>query len=268
MSFYTSLNGLRNAQTDLEVISNNIANAETSGFKRQRADFADIVTGSAFTNPKQGIGATVEGVTQIFALGPIEQTGSALDLAINGDGFFSTRQESSGQTYFTRNGSFQLSGEGYVADSDGNRLQILPTDPDGTVTGTVPFDAQVPTASGTGSVLAGTQINEQGQLFANFADGSSALVGTVALARFTSVNGLVQAGSSNWEASGNSGPADYGFPSDGSFGSLLPGAIERSNVDLAEEMVSLITAQRNFQANARAIDTATTISQTVINLQS
>ena len=93
MSFYTSLNGLKNAQTDLNVIAHNIANAETNGFKKSRVEFADIVAGSAYTNPKliQGIGSTVEAISQNFAIGPIEQTGSALDLAITGDGFFTTK---------------------------------------------------------------------------------------------------------------------------------------------------------------------------------
>lgn len=268
MSFYISLNGLRNAQTDLEVVSHNIANAETNGFKRQRVDFADIVTGNALTTIRQGIGATVEGVSQIFALGTIEQTGNTLDLAINGNGFFTTREVTSNQTLFSRNGSFQLSGDRYLEDNEGNRLQILPTAADGTVTSTTPQDVQLPPSSAGGSALASTQINEQGQVFATFADGSNLIVGTAAMAGFVSPQGLVQVGSSNWEASGNSGAPSFGVPGDGTYGSLLPGAIERSNVDLAEEMVALITAQRNFQANARAIDTATTLSQTVINLQS
>ena len=92
MSFYTSLSGLKNAQTDLNVIAHNIANAETNGFKKSRVDFGDIVAGSAYANPRmiQGIGSTAEAITQNFAMGPIEQTGSALDLAITGDGFFAT----------------------------------------------------------------------------------------------------------------------------------------------------------------------------------
>ena len=110
MSFYTSLNGLRNAQTDLGVIAHNIANVETTGFKKSRVEFSDIVAGSAYSNPKliQGIGATVQAVSQNFALGPIEQTGSALDLAINGDGFFATKAALTGQVYYTRNGSFTM----------------------------------------------------------------------------------------------------------------------------------------------------------------
>ncbi|MET0193587.1 MAG: flagellar hook-basal body complex protein, partial [Hyphomicrobiaceae bacterium] len=90
MSYYTSISGLKNAQADLNVISHNIANAETNGFKKSRTDFADIVASSSFTNPKQiqGIGSAVASISQTFSVGPIEQTGSALDVAITGDGFF------------------------------------------------------------------------------------------------------------------------------------------------------------------------------------
>ena len=92
-------------------------------------------------------------------------------------------------------------------------------------------------------------------------------VGGVALASFISPTGLKKVGSANWEGTGLSGAATYGSPGTGAYGSLLSGALERSNVDIAEELVGLITAQRNFQANAKAIDTATQISQTVINLR-
>lgn len=275
MSFYTSLNGLKNAQTDLGVISHNIANAETTGFKKSRTEFADIVVGSAFTNPKLvvGIGAAVESISQNFALGPIEQTGSALDLAINGDGFFTTKNVVTGQTLFTRNGSLTVDGAGFISDGSGNRLQAFPTDAAGTITSTTPADAIIPASNGTdlnGNPIefAGITVGDDGAITASYADGSNVIIGKVALASFIAPQGLKQVGSSNWVTTGVSGAANYGQPSTGQYGSLLSGALERSNVDIAEELVSLITAQRNFQANAKAIDTATQISQTVIQLQS
>ena len=103
---------------------------------------------------------------------------------------------------------------------------------------------------------------------ASYADGTNTAVGMVALATFLAPGGLRQEGSSNWSATGLSGTATYGQPDSGFYGGILSGALERSNVDLSEEMVGLITAQRNFQANAKAIDTATQISQTIINLRS
>lgn len=275
MSFYTSLNGLKNAQTDLGVISHNIANAETNGFKKSRTEFADIVVGSAFTNPKQvvGIGAAVESISQNFALGPIEQTGSALDLAIGGDGFFTMRNEITNQSVFTRNGSLSTDGSGYISDGSGNRLQVFPTDAAGTITSTTPADALVPATNGTDAAgnpieFAGITVSNDGAVTASYADGSNVVIGKVALASFIAPQGLKQIGSSNWVSTGLSGAPSYGQPSTGQFGKLQSGALERSNVDIAEELVGLITAQRNFQANAKAIDTATQISQTVIQLQS
>ncbi len=270
MSFYTSLNGLKNAQTNLGVIAHNIANVETTGFKRSRVEFADIVAGSAYTNPKliQGIGATVEAIGQNFALGPIEQTGSALDIAVNGDGFFTMVSGLTGQTLYTRNGSFTMDDSGFIHDGAQNRLQVFPTDAAGNVTSTTPVDATVPAANGAGADFAGLTVDGDGSIIASFADGTNETIGKVSLAAFIAPTGLKQVGSSNWESTGLSGNARYGLPGAGQYGRLLSGALERSNVDIAEELVSLITAQRNFQANAKAIDTATQISQTIINLRS
>jgi len=267
MSFYTSLSGLKNAQTDLNVIAHNIANSETNGFKRSNTQFADIVAGSAFTNPKmiQGIGSTTEAIVQNFSIGPIELTGSALDLAISGDGFFTTVSAVTGQTLFTRNGAFTLDEQGYIQDGSSNRLQIFEPGADPAVD--APIDALIPATNAAGAAFAAVTVSAEGELAASYADGSSTVIGTVALATFVSAPGLKQVGSSNWQATGLSGAPDYGFPGGGAYGGLLSGAIERSNVDIAEELVNLITAQRYFQANAKAIDTATQISQTVINLR-
>ena len=269
MSFYTSLSGLRNAQTDLGVISHNIANSETSGFKKSSTKFGDIVVGSAFTNPKliTGIGSSVESITQDFALGPIEQTGGALDIAIGGDGFFTTREAVSGNTLYTRNGAFEIDDAGYIHDGSDNRLQVFPTDAAGAVTSTTPTDVQVPLLNGAGSQFAGIAVAENGNVSASYADGSITVVGKVALASFIAPTGLRQVGSANWQSTGISGAATYGEPTSGLYGGLFAGSIERSNVDIAEELVGLITAQRAFQANAKAIDTASQISQTIINLR-
>jgi flagellar hook protein FlgE len=270
MSFYTSLNGMKNAQTSLGVISHNIANSETFGFKRSRTEFSELVAGSALSNPRmiQGIGASVKSITQNFSLGPVEQTGSALDLAITGDGFFTTRSAIDGSTLYTRAGSFTLSGAGHIVDSSGNRLQLFPVDANGQITGNTLSDANLPTQNAAGAEFVGVTIDEVGVVSASYADGSTDPVGAVALATFISPTGLKKVGQANWEGTGLSGAATYGAAGSGAYGSLLSGSLERSNVDIAEELVGLITAQRNFQANAKAIDTATQISQTVINLRS
>ena len=269
-SFYTSLNGLRNAETDLGVIAHNIANSETTGFKKSSAQFADIVSNGSSGDPRltTGIGATVSSIDQNFSLGSIEQTGRSLDLAIDGNGFFATRNTENDQVTFTRNGNLQIDGGGNITDSGGNRLQVFATDAAGTVTDTAnTVDAVVPITNAAGAELSSVTVEQNGTIFATYADGTSSAIGRTAVANFISPGGLREIGQTKWEATGISGPVDYGLPGNGNAGSIRAGTLERSNVDLAEEMVALITAQRNFQANAKAIDTATQISQTIINLR-
>lgn len=270
MSFYTSLSGLKNAQTDLGVISHNIANAETTGYKKSKAEFADLVAGGANSAPSQvrGIGAALAGIKQDFGLGAIEQTGTATDFSINGDGFFATVHGESGRTLYTRDGSFGIDGDGFLQDGDNNRLQIFQLDAAGNpVSTTTTIDAQVSPTNAAGASLAGITMESNGVLNAAYTDGSVEVVGRAALATFLSPTGLRQTGSAAWEATGSSGVPEMGLPGNGQYGTILAGSLERSNVDLAEEMVGLISAQRNFQANAKAIDTASQLSQTIINLR-
>lgn len=270
-SFYTSLNGLKNSQTDLGTIAHNIANAETTGFKKSSVEFADLVANGSAANPRmsQGLGATVAGINQNFGLGAIEQTGRSLDVAIDGDGFFATRNPESGQILFTRNGNFQIDGTGALTDFSGKALQVFEVDATGTVInpGTT-IDAVIPVTNGGGADLSSITVEGNGLIYAAYTDGSTEPVGRMALASFAAPTGLRAVGSTNWEATGFSGAPAFEVPANGRTGQLLSGMLEKSNVDLAEEMVGLITAQRNFQANAKAIDTATQFSQTIINLRS
>ncbi|WP_067732498.1 flagellar hook-basal body complex protein [Novosphingobium naphthalenivorans] len=269
MSFYTSLSGLKSAQTDLSVISNNIANSETGGFKKSNTAFSDIIAASANSNPNTtfGVGSSVAKITQDFTLGPIEQTGNALDVAVNGEGFFTVVNPLSGDTQYTRNGAFTVDGDGYITNAQGSQLQVYPVDSTGAISGTTLQAVQIPSTNAAGADYSGVSVGENGDVVATYSDGTSETLGVVALAHFIAPTGLKQLGNATWAATGTSGTATYGQPGSNSYGSLLSGALERSNVDIAEELVSLITAQRNFQANAKAIDTATQISQTIINLR-
>ncbi|MCX9148608.1 flagellar hook-basal body complex protein [Erythrobacter sp. WG] len=278
MSFFTSLSGLKNAEVDLRVIAHNIANSETVGFKKSSAQFADLVATGSSTDPRRspGIGSIVAGITQDFVLGPLEQTGRSLDLAIDGDGFFSLANAFTGDVSYTRNGNFRLTAAGQLEDSWGNRLQAYPLDQNGNLVGgppNAPVSVAVPITNpplgGQGAAtLANVTIDVRGIMIAAYSDGSTVNVGQLALATFPAPNGLRSIGQTKWQATGDSGGAVFGVPAAGTYGKMISGALERSNVDLAEEMVSLLTAQRNFQANAKAIDTATQISQTVLNLRS
>jgi flagellar hook protein FlgE len=269
MSFYTSLSGLKNAQTGLNVTAHNISNAETLGFKKSRVQFSDIVAGGAFTNPTmmQGIGSTVQSIMQTHSMGPIEQSGGALDIAVNGDGFFTTKNPDTDATFYTRAGAFTVDDTGFVKDGMGNRLQIFEDGADPTTD--APVDLALPADNGgtPPAAFAGVTVGKDGEVKVSFADGTNQTIGKIALAQFAAPQGLKQMGSSNWQATGLSGSANYGLPGEGVFGSLLPGSLERSNVDITEELVGLITMQRYFQANAKAIDTATQIGQTIMNLR-
>ena len=268
-AFYTSLNGLKNAQTDLGVISHNIANAETTGFKKSTTEFADLVANGSAANPRlsQGIGATVASINQNFALGAIEQTGRSLDVAIDGDGFFGIRNTESNETEFTRNGNFLIDDTGTISNFAGKVVQMFATDASGTIlTPGTTTDTVIPTTNGTGADLSNVTVQSNGLISAAYSDGTTNIVGRLALATFVAPDGLRAVGSTNWEATGLSGSASFDVPGVGRNGQILTGALERSNVDLAEEMVGLITAQRNFQANARAIDTASQFAQTIIQI--
>ncbi|MEM6266680.1 MAG: flagellar hook basal-body protein [Pseudomonadota bacterium] len=269
MSFSTSLSGMRNAETDLRVISNNIANAETVGFKKSNAAFADLVAAGSSTDPRltPGIGASVLSITQDFSLGALEQTGRSLDLAINGDGFLTTINPNNGSETYTRNGNLRIDASGALLDASDHFVQAFPVDANGVATSNVPATISIPTTNAAGSNLVSVSIGNTGIVTAVYSDGSAEPVSQVALASFAATTGLRPIGQTKYEASGESGQANFGQPGTGSYGELFSGALERSNVDLAEELVALLTAQRNFQANARAIDTATAIQQTVLNLQ-
>lgn len=270
MSFFTSLSGMRNAETDLRVISNNIANAETAGFKKSNAQFSDLVASGGSTDPRTtpGIGATVSRISQDFGLGQLEQTGRALDIAINGDGFITSANSISGQIAFTRNGNLEIVASGALQDAFGDRIQGFPVDATGAPTSAVPGDIIVPSTNAGGSLLSSVGFDQRGILTATYSDGSNEPVAMLALASFPATGGLRAIGKTKWEATAASGTPEYGQPGVGNYGQVNSGTLERSNVDLAEEMVALLSAQRNYQANARAIDTATQISQTVLNLRS
>jgi len=433
MSFYTSLSGLKGAQTDLSVIANNIANVGSVGFKKSRTEFGDLVSASPLqAGNAAGQGTRLKSITQQFSQGGVQSTDKALDLMIAGQGFFITHGDlTGGQLAFTRNGAFTTDPNRYVVDSAGNYLQVLPVDEFGTVTSTnitatrnlqipltsgearatntintavtFPADAELPadravygspssyafdrldpnsynyasattvydaagqpqaatiyytrtsapvapgdsstwearlfvgnseaSADGaatvpaipltltfdstgalttpTGAVTFGNvqptgalsplsltldfggatkqaaspftvgtlaqdgyaageldsvSVGNDGLVTATFSNGSTQKLGKVAMANFANPAGLRQLGDARWGMTGNSGEAVVGAPGDGGLGALQSGALEQANVDITEELVALIAAQRNFQANAKAIDTANTLTQTIVQL--
>ena len=275
MSFYTSLSGLKGAQTDMSVISNNIANAGAIGFKRSKAQFGDIFASSPTQSTKMiaGQGTRLNGITQQFTQGSYEASEKTLDLAIVGEGMFIVKGEPPReQVTYTRNGSFEPTPDNYVIDSTGAKLQLLPIDANGNVTDNTlagAFDMRLPTGAPTDptSKLVNVTIGLDGLVTATFANGEDQKLGKVAMATFPTMSGLRPTGDAHWQSTGESGPPTIDAATNGPMGAIRSGALERSNVDITEELVMLMSAQRNFQANAKALETDNQISQTIFNIQ-
>lgn len=274
MSFYTSLSGLKGAQTDLSVVSNNLANVGSTGFKKSRAQFGDLFASAPTQTTKMiaGQGTRLNGVIQQFTQGTLEGTDKTLDLAIAGEGFFVVRGDPPQQEVsYTRNGSFQVNSDRHVVDTTGATLQLLPVDATGAVTTAslaAATDFVLPT-SAPGNPLAALiniSIGEDGLVTATYSDGSDEMLGKVTMASFTAQEGLRPIGDSHWQSTGDSGPPTINAATNGPLGTIRSGALERANVDVTEELVALIAAQRNFQANAKAIETSNNITQAIMNI--
>lgn len=279
MSFYTSLSGLKAAQTDLSAISNNVANVGSTGFKKSTVAFGDIFAAAPMqtTNQVAGQGVRVQDVAQQFTQGTIEGTDKTLDLAITGEGFFTVKGED-GTVSYTRNGAFSVNEDRFAVDTTGSRIQVFAVDPatgdrTGTTTNATPADLsdlQIPTTlngDANGAQLNSVAVSKEGLVSAVYADGSTVYLGQVAMASFNSQEGLRQEGDAHWTSTVASGQPTLGAANQGLFGAVNSGFLERSNVDITDELVNLIAAQRNFQANSKAIEAANTLTTTIVNLR-
>jgi len=247
--------GLDAQQTRMGVISNNLANVNTMGYKRGRAAFSDLI----YQNLKQvgaqssqntqlpsglamGTGVQATATQKIFTQGNIAQTGNTFDLAINGRGFFQILRPDGTQAY-TRDGGFQVSREGRVVTSTGYDLQPAIV---------VPPDAQTITVGVDGLVSA--QLPGQAD---------PATIGAIQLADFINPAGLEPIGDNQFRESGASGAPQIGTPALTGLGSLVQGALETSNVNTVEEMVNMIETQRAYEMNSKAISSADQMLQTL-----
>jgi flagellar basal-body rod protein FlgG len=245
---------------NLDVISNNLANVNTAGFKRGRADFQELIyqdlktpgtlsaEGSVVPSGIQmGLGVKPGAVQKIFLQGDFVQTGNNLDLVIEGDGFFQITKPD-GTLAYTRNGSFKLDNNGRVVTSDGYPLDPAITVPANTKSITIGSDGKV-------SVLqSGTVAPTQ--------------VGTLQLARFINPAGLLANGKSLFVPSGSSGDPIVGAPggTEG-LGTINQGYIEMSNVNIVEEMVNMIVSQRAYEINSKAVQAADEMLSMTNNLK-
>jgi flagellar hook protein FlgE len=251
---YTGLSGIKAANTDLATTSHNIANASTTGFKNSRTEFGDLVDSNSALSG--GMGVKTQAINQLFQQGGVITTGNALDLAITGNGFFQVQGAGEeGQTLYTRAGSFHIDAEGKIVNNLGQQLQ-------GTE-GALQFSADsLPLSSIT--------VNDDGTITATGSDGETVSPegGAIGLVDFPNTQGLKKISDTQWAETIDSGaPTDIAAPP-ANIGSIMSGALETSNVDLTEQLVNMIIAQRNFQANAQTITTENTLTQTVINIRS
>lgn len=263
-SMYSGISGLRNFQTKLDVIGNNISNVNTYGFKKGRVVFKDLISqttaaasGSTGTrggvNPKQvGLGSQLAAIDTIHTTGAMQSTFRTLDLAISGEGFFQVADYTGGSftnTQYTRAGNFYLDSEGYLVNSDGKYVVAQ----EGRIQ--IPIDAD------------SMEIGQDGKVNYVDKDGNLQYVAQIQLVKFNNVGGLEKVGNNYYKQTSNSGAPVPGFATEDGIGSINSGYLEMSNVDLSEEFTEMIVAQRGFQANSRIITTSDEILQELVNLK-
>ncbi len=244
----TAATGMMAQQTRVEVIANNLANVNTTGFKRSRAHFEDLLyqtvegaeqvdgtEADATQEVQVGRGTRLAGVQRVELQGPLEPTGRPLDLAIEGDGFFQI-QLPNGTLAYTRDGSLSISDQGTLVTNGGY----------GVAPGiSIPPDATAVVISRTGVVTASV---------AGSTDGVE--IGRLELARFTNSAGLRALGENLYQETASSGNPILGYPQEDGFGRLLQGTLEGSNVEIVQEMVEMITALRAYEINSKAVTSA------------
>jgi len=289
-SLFSGISGLHVNQTMLDVTGNNIANANTIGFKASTTVFQDTLsqmlsgaTGDSAIrggiNPMQvGLGVQLAAVSTDFGQGSAQQTGRSTDLMIQGDGFFVV--ENSTEQLYTRAGSFGFDQSGTLVTPTGNRVMGYSMDQIDPATGlpvagatlspvTLDTTNAVPPvpASDPPVELVSYNIGPDGRVRGIFDDGIQRDLCQLAVANFTNPGGLEEAGGSTWRTSANSGTADIGVATEGGRGTLVSGALEMSNVDLAGEFTNLILAQRGFQASSRVITTSDQVLEELVNIK-
>lgn len=256
-ALWTAKTGLDAQQTRLAVISNNLANVNTTGFKRGRAVFEDLLyqnvrqVGAQSSQNTQlpsglalGTGVRIVATEKLFSQGNLVQTNNPLDIAVQGRGFFQV-QTPDGGTAYTRSGSFQLDAQGQLVTSSGYLLQPAITIPPNTQSVTIGSDGVV------SAQVAG--------------DTAPTQVGSVQLADFVNPAGLQPVGENLFLESTASGSPQTGTPGLNGLGTLVQGSLESSNVNVVEELVNMIEAQRAYEMNSKAIATSDEMLRYVSN---
>ncbi len=247
-SLRTAALGMAAQQLNVDTISNNLANVNTTGYKKNSVEFQDLLyetiqTGAAegreeSSKPSDiqiGLGNKPIATFRSFSQGNIEETGNSLDVAINGNGFLQI-MTSDGSYAYTRDGSLRINADGYVVTGSG--LHVFP-------------EMVLPEG------ISAIKISQDG-LVSAIIDGQaeSEEIGQIELASFINPAGLHAIGGNLYEETESSGAAQYGYPADEGFGTVMQGYLEKSNVDVVQEMINLIVAQRSYEINSKAVKTA------------
>ena len=257
-ALWTSASGMAVQQVNLDVISNNLANVNTAGFKKVRPEFQDLLyqtlntpganTTTTTTSPngvQVGLGSKLVSTNRTFSQGSLKNTGRILDWAISGNGFFELTLPDGSQGY-SRDGSFTLDQNGNLVNSSGFQLNPAITVPQGVVN---------------------ISVGKDGTVTVDIGDGIPQNVGQVQLSTFVNPSGLKALGDNLFQATQASGDPTVGAPNDPGFGSIEANFLEISNVDIAEEMVNMIIGQRAYEAISRSIRTSDQILQEINSLK-
>lgn len=256
LSLYSSATGMEAQQLNLNTIANNIANVNTTGFKRSKIEFVDLL----YQNPKaiggesgngsevptgvqMGNGTQVASTSKVFTQGQINQTGGELDIAIEGVGFFEV-EKPDGTLAYTRDGALKINSDGQVVTNAGFPVSGFDN---------IPADTLQIFVAPTGEVTVQTP------------NGSQTF--EIQLARFSNPSGLKSLGGNLYEVTDASGEAELGNPGKSGYGSLLQGFLESSNVNVVEEMVNMIIAQRSYELNSKSIQTSDEMMSRVSQLK-
>jgi len=261
-TLYTAATGMTALETKMDVIANNLANVETTGFKRDRANFEDLfyrhekmpgAEDSAGqytpTGVHIGLGSRIQSVEINFQQGAFQNTGQELDLAIEGPGFFQLK-DPNGDTYYTRAGNFFVNSNGDLVQGSANIGRLLEPPIN------IPPDASGIVVSPEGIVSVRQPGNQQ-----------LTPVGNIELARFVNPQGLLKLGENLYDESDASGTPTLGRPGQDGIGEIQQGMLERSNVEPVRELIDLITTQRAFELNSQAIRAGDEMMQQVTNLR-
>jgi flagellar hook protein FlgE len=276
----SGVSALRTFSKGLEVIGNNIANVNTTGYKASNATFSESFsntlrssapssgTVSSQSGVQIGTGVKLSAISSNFSQGALNSTGNTTDLGISGGGFFIVKDATTGAQFATRDGQFRIDDSGYLVTQGGLRVQGL-TGAGLTTIGDIQIGASLP----AGTQLQSLSIDTSGNVIESYSDGTSATTGRIQLQAFNDTSALMKEGNNLYSGLNAAGPVGGGIlagsndPGANGLGNIQSGTLESSNVDLTQQFSDLITTQRSFQAGARLITVSDSVLEDIVNLK-